>query len=467
MARTWRPGIAARTTSAAAYTDSRWRGRNSASSRAGTTTCRRSIGPGSSAHSSLQRVRPAVDPRVHLDLDVPVAVGGAERAAARRPRRPACTCSGPSSTQPSTGCRQWQSTSTPSPVQARADLAHERVQRGRTEEVADLRDDDEVEAARPASPTGRRARRRARDPGPQTGRGPLPAQPRSGPPPGPGRTWWPAPPPARRSSSPAPARSRSSRAGASPAPGRACAARTNASRLPTGRARSGATGPGNHQGTRPTECAGSARVSPRSGRAAPGPATSRHPRAPRAAPPGWREPAPRPPSPRERAPPGGRDATTAREPARDLAQCQNHTGYSHRSAPVRRAAVAAARPAASWSGCPSRSPRGHDERLPAVAHELDQPRASTRSSWPSTSPSESSTRCTTSTPSAVAAARPSRDRICASSAGVRVGESGWLCSPSVAHTMTTSRPEATAVFVRPPAPRDSSSGCAASTTTRA
>ena len=53
---------------------------------------------------------------------------------------------GPSSGQPTIGCRQWQSTMTPSSVRLALGACHELPQAGGAEEVADLRHDDEVEA---------------------------------------------------------------------------------------------------------------------------------------------------------------------------------------------------------------------------------------------------------------------------------------------------------------------------------
>ena len=72
-----------------------------------------------------------------------------------------------------------------------------------------------------------------------------------------------------------------------------------------------------------------------------------------------------------------------------------------------------------------------------------------------------------STPRALAAASSSRRRLRARAAGVCVGEAGCEPSPAVATTKLVGMPWAVAVPINPPAPRVSSSGCAATTTTRA
>ena len=71
-------------------------------------------------------------------------------------------------------------------------------------------------------------------------------------------------------------------------------------------------------------------------------------------------------------------------------QCHHQTGYSTSDASVRRAAVAAARPAASWSGCPSRR-QGAASRVPSPSPIRSTSRAATSDSDSATLPSPSAT----------------------------------------------------------------------------
>ena len=244
----------------------------------------------------------------------------------------------------------------------------------------------------------------------------------------------------------------------------ACAPRTTASRHPTAAPRRRGAGP---SPGRPPAPRRTARTAGRSGPAGRGRAAARRRGGPRAARPGCgdsRSPAAWRPL---RWLPGAARRPSSSCPGRGTCQCQAHTGYSSNRAPVRYAAAAATRPAASWSGWPSRR-HGATSSVRPPSPTSPVSRSMHASSAAATSPSATSQWWSPIPgPSRSSASRHSTRRSCASRSGGCVGERGWLASPAVSATTSTRVPRVRlAVASSPPAPSVSSSGWAATTTTR-
>ena len=149
-----------------------------------------------------------------------------------------------------------------------------------------------------------------------------------------------------------------------------------------------------------------------------------------------------------------------------VAQCHIQTGYSSSTTPVRVHAAAAARPTASWSGCPSpRQVAAHQVSGPAV-RRISTSDSVSRSSWSASSPSGRPSRIGGATPKAPVALRNSYRRVVAKRIRPDSVTPGWAAPPSLTDTTRTSAPDATSCAVIAPRPRVSSSGWGATTIRR-
>ncbi len=116
-------------------------------------------------------------------------------------------------------------------------------------------------------------------------------------------------------------------------------------------------------------------------------------------------------------------------------------------------------------GVPVVAPRGDDEGPAAVLDHANE-KSTSLCSCSARRPSSTFEQCESGAGRQVAQGRPHLVLAQpARSSGRWVVESGWLCSPAVQTNRCTSRSAAAAVAIRPPAPKVSSSGWAATTRT--
>ena len=145
------------------------------------------------------------------------------------------------------------------------------------------------------------------------------------------------------------------------------------------------------------------------------------------------------------------------------AQCHIHTGYSSKVTPVRTHAAAAARPTASWSGCPSpRQVAAHHVRG-AAPSRIPVSRSASRSSWSASRPSGRPSDSGLCNPRTFVALSSSSCRTASRRARSEIGAPGWAAPPSLTETTRTSTP-AQVVAAVAPRPSVSSSGCGETTT---